>query len=149
MDLTWLILIVPPLLIALFIFEKRRQKAQRELLERAEADDLTEEDIEELEAEERELSLRESSRRFLRGAPTRRLSAWWFWTMWKGLISIGLLGWLLYQVGSEAVRDPVVRMVLLGTAALIAAVAALGLLCRRRRDRARFDAVAGAPARPR
>jgi hypothetical protein len=146
----YLFLLVPPMLVALLVIERRRAKARRELLERAEADALTDADLEELEAEQEDLPRRESLRRFLRGAPTRRLTALDFWEGWHGLIGIVLIGFLLYKIGEDAVNDPVARKVVLVTASVIAALAGLGWLVRRRQGQAAArDENPGAPIEPR
>ncbi|HEV8253260.1 MAG TPA: hypothetical protein VGQ78_00775 [Vicinamibacteria bacterium] len=150
----YLFLLVPPLLVVLLVIERRREKARRELLARAEAGELTEADLAELEAEQEalreaeqgELPWRESLRRFLRGAPTRRLTALDFWEGWHGLIGIVLIGFLLYKVGEDAVKDPVARKVVLVAAGVIAALAGLGWLLRR--QKAQAAARAANPAAP-
>jgi hypothetical protein len=127
----WLMLLMPPLLVVLLLIERRRERAHRELLERAELDLLTPADLQELDAEDDELTWRESLARFLRGAPTRRLTADRVWGLYLLVTSGGLIGFLLYTIAGDAVRYPVVRKVVLATIAVMAAVVGANRLLRR------------------
>jgi hypothetical protein len=57
---------------------------------------------------------------FLRGAPTRTLSAEWFWTVYHGLVAVVLLGALSVFLIRDAMENATVSNILTGVVALLA-----------------------------
>jgi hypothetical protein len=64
-----------------------------------------------------------------------RLTIFDFWDIWQGLVSAGLIVFLLFVVGADAIEDPIARAVVLATLAVLAIVGGAGLSWRRYRAR--------------
>jgi hypothetical protein len=119
MNPAYLGLAVPFLLLVLLYFEKMRQRERREI---AESTALVIDAIEpgrELEAlllsgdEEAGPTYGESFRNFLRGAPTRKLTAGWFFAVYHGLLSFGLLAVVTVLIIGDAVKNQTFRNILI------------------------------------
>ncbi len=123
-------LAVPFLLLVLWYFERKRQRQRRDADEELAEEIAQEEPSRQLEAllfsgddedQRPEPTRAESFRRFLHGAPTRKLTLEWFWAVYHGLLSFFLLGALAVFIIQDAVKNPALRNV------LIAAVSAVAL----------------------
>lgn len=131
----WLPFLFSALIVVLLVFEARRRLARRARRARKRTGTLTAADRREIAEEQENLPWRESLRRFLRGAPARRLTLHGLWDMWQALLGAAAVLLAVYFVGGEMVGDRTARTVLLATVAAIAAVGGLGLLWRRYRAR--------------
>jgi len=138
-----LVPVIIALLGGLLLFEKRRQqqrKRQAEYLTQLELDerfDELEATIDELDEEEAVInqeSRGQAFASFLRGRPTRRITAFGLVDFLHGIVAIGMLAFVIFMVFKSALIDPVVRLILLvtvGVCALIFAIAAHGRRSRR------------------
>lgn len=143
MDLESILMIaLPVLLVALLIFEKRRrrhavarQRHFEKLLEDERFEELDEELDSDAEAEALadEESIGESVAAFVKGRPTRRLSASGIIGIVHGIVGIGLMGFVLFMVFTSAVHDPVVRIVIAATVGAMGTVLLLASIVRRNR----------------
>lgn len=128
----WLPFVFVSLVVVLLVSEGRRRLARRA---RTLAGTLTAEDRREITAAQEVLPWRESLRRFLRGAPARRLTLHGLWEIWQALLNAVVIVLGVYFIGEEIVADPNARAVVLATIGAIVVVGGLGLLWRRYRAR--------------
>lgn len=119
-------LAVPFLLLVLLYFERKRQRERRESPQRVAPAIDAPEAGRELEAlllgddEDAEPPHGESFRNFLRGAPTRKLTAGWFFHVFHGLLAVVLLGALTAAIIGDARTNQTVRNILIATASALA-----------------------------
>ena len=119
MDPAYLGLAVPFLLLVLLYFERKRQRERHQVADSIAPaiDAIT--PGRELEAlvlsgdEETEPTYAESFRNFLRGAPTRKLTAGWFFAVFHGLLSVVLLAGLAVLIIEDAVKNQTFRNILI------------------------------------
>ncbi len=143
MDFESILLIgLPVLLLALLIFEKRRQRqamARQRHLEKLLEEERLEELDEELESEAEAVALTadesigESLAAFAKGRPTRRLSAIGVFQLAHGVVAIVMIGFVLFMVFTAAVHDPVVRIVIAATVGTMGSILIVASILRRNR----------------
>jgi Flp pilus assembly protein TadB len=135
-----LLVLLPVLLVVLLVFEKRRQRTRVAFIphrDRLEAENR----YRELEAEmDNELgeqvkieqeSPGEGFRAFLRGRPTRRMTAAGIVTILHGLVGIGGIAFVLFMVFRSALVSPVVRIILLCTVGAAGGILLISALVKR------------------
>jgi hypothetical protein len=119
------LVLLPLLLLALLIFEKRRQRSAVNRARHLEA----------LQKHERYEELDEAldDEAELEAHATHRLSAIGIFQIVHGIIAIGLIGFVLFMVGTTFVHDVVVRVVIAATVGVIGVILLLASIARRNR----------------
>jgi hypothetical protein len=119
-------LVVPFLLLVLLYFVRKRQRERREIPEPVALAVAATEAGRELEAlllsgdEDAEPAHGESLRNFLRGAPTRKLTAGWFFHVFHGLLAVVLLGALTAAIIGDAMTNQTVRNIVISIVSALA-----------------------------
>ena len=106
------------LLATLLILQRRRQRRLNDEPEEAFGEDDQE-------------TRGEAFKAFVKGRPTRRVTAVSVYSFIHGIVAIGMIGFVLYMVLQSAITDLVVRLILLVTFGVAALIVFIAVLIRR------------------
>ena len=135
-----LVVVIVVLLATLLVFARRRRRRHAQFIARLEQLE-SEGRFDELDAEIEKAAAEDAGTdqestgaalgAFIKGRPTRRLTAVSVYSFLHGIVAIGLIGFVLFMVFQSAIVDPVVRLILLATFGVAAAILAFAAVIRR------------------